>query len=176
MIILLPLTKDLLLLLVILKRLVLLQPPNTTSTDYERSHETCQFFVYWWCVSCVLKINNFDAKLKRKNGFVSHLVLTSIITGWIKLRTVSLYSLRTLRDQWHLTFKKIVYKFVANMNPQPSLMDKNKDWQLELLMEKLRSKASQLKSFSEISKNVRMTMLVGYVLYCYSIINLLRYK
>lgn len=39
-------------------------------------------------------------------------------------------------------------------------MDKNKDWQLELLMEKLRSKASQYKSFTETSKNVRMTMLV----------------
>lgn len=43
-------------------------------------------------------------------------------------------------------------------------MDKSKDWQLELLMEKLRSKASQFKTFPEISKNIRMTMLVGYVL------------
>ncbi|KAF5288427.1 hypothetical protein FQR65_LT02079 [Abscondita terminalis] len=41
----------------------------------------------------------------------------------------------------------------------PSAMDKNKDWQLELLMEKLRSKASQLKSLQETSKTVRMTML-----------------
>lgn len=42
-------------------------------------------------------------------------------------------------------------------------MDKTKDWQLELLMEKLRSKAAQYKNFTETSKNVRMTMLVGYV-------------
>ncbi|XP_057655941.1 mediator of RNA polymerase II transcription subunit 1 [Diorhabda carinulata] len=37
--------------------------------------------------------------------------------------------------------------------------DKAKDWQLEILMEKLRSKASQCKSLQEISKNVRMTLL-----------------
>ncbi|CAG9773948.1 unnamed protein product [Ceutorhynchus assimilis] len=37
--------------------------------------------------------------------------------------------------------------------------DKAKDWQLEILMEKLRSKASQVKSLPEISKNVRMTLL-----------------
>lgn len=46
----------------------------------------------------------------------------------------------------------------------PTIMDKNKDWQLELLMEKLRSKASQFKSFQETAKTVRMTMLVGYML------------
>lgn len=40
-------------------------------------------------------------------------------------------------------------------------MDKSKDWQLELLMEKLRSKASQFKNFTETSKSVRMAMLVG---------------
>lgn len=40
--------------------------------------------------------------------------------------------------------------------------DKAKDWQLEILMEKLRSKASQVKSLPEISKNVRMTLLVGF--------------
>lgn len=38
--------------------------------------------------------------------------------------------------------------------------DKAKDWQLEILMEKLRSKAGQFKSLPEISKNVRMTLLV----------------
>ncbi|ERL89217.1 mediator of RNA polymerase II transcription subunit 1 isoform X2 [Dendroctonus ponderosae] len=37
--------------------------------------------------------------------------------------------------------------------------DKAKDWQLEIIMEKLRSKASQLKSLPEIAKNVRMTLL-----------------
>uniref|UniRef100_A0A1Y1L2C4 Mediator of RNA polymerase II transcription subunit 1 n=1 Tax=Photinus pyralis TaxID=7054 RepID=A0A1Y1L2C4_PHOPY len=37
--------------------------------------------------------------------------------------------------------------------------DKSTDWQLELLMEKLRSKASQLKSLQETSKTVRLTML-----------------
>ncbi|KAK9888255.1 hypothetical protein WA026_000520 [Henosepilachna vigintioctopunctata] len=41
----------------------------------------------------------------------------------------------------------------------PSEGDKTKDWQLEILMEKLRSKATQFKSLQEISKNVRMTML-----------------
>lgn len=40
--------------------------------------------------------------------------------------------------------------------------DKAKDWQLEILMEKLRSKASQLKSLAETSKTVRMTLLVCY--------------
>ncbi|KAJ8972690.1 hypothetical protein NQ317_001711 [Molorchus minor] len=37
--------------------------------------------------------------------------------------------------------------------------DKTKDWQLEILMEKLRSKAAQFKTLPEISKNVRMTLL-----------------
>lgn len=38
-------------------------------------------------------------------------------------------------------------------------MDKTKDWQLELLMEKLRSKSGQCKPLAEISKNVRMVLL-----------------
>ncbi|XP_045477281.1 mediator of RNA polymerase II transcription subunit 1 isoform X2 [Harmonia axyridis] len=37
--------------------------------------------------------------------------------------------------------------------------EKSKDWQLEILMEKLRSKAAQYKTLPEISKSVRMTML-----------------
>lgn len=41
-------------------------------------------------------------------------------------------------------------------------VDKGKEWQMELLMEKLRSKASQYKSFAETAKTVRMTLLVGY--------------
>lgn len=41
-----------------------------------------------------------------------------------------------------------------------SVVDKSKDWQMELMMEKLRSKAGQFKTFQETSKNVRMTMLV----------------
>lgn len=43
----------------------------------------------------------------------------------------------------------------------PSEPEKTKDWQLEILMEKLRSKTSQYKTLPEISKNVRMTMLVN---------------
>lgn len=38
-------------------------------------------------------------------------------------------------------------------------VDKGKEWQMELLMEKLRSKASSFKSFVEIAKNLRMSML-----------------
>lgn len=41
-------------------------------------------------------------------------------------------------------------------------VEKPKEWQLELLMEKLRSKSNQFKSFAETSKAVKMTMLVGY--------------
>ncbi|XP_074040881.1 mediator complex subunit 1 [Leptinotarsa decemlineata] len=41
----------------------------------------------------------------------------------------------------------------------PPTKDKTKDWQLEMLMEKLRSKSAQYKSLPEISKNVRMTLL-----------------
>ncbi|EFA08558.1 mediator of RNA polymerase II transcription subunit 1 [Tribolium castaneum] len=47
----------------------------------------------------------------------------------------------------------------GNLAMPPSVVDKSKDWQLEILMEKLRSKASQYKSLTEISKNVRMAML-----------------
>jgi hypothetical protein len=65
----------------------------------------------------------------------------------------------------NLTFD--IYKFVyflGTLTMPPSTMDKSKDWQLEILMEKLRSKSSQFKSLAEISKNVRMAMLVGYVI------------
>lgn len=54
--------------------------------------------------------------------------------------------------------------FLGNSTITPSKMDKSKDWQLEMLMEKIRSKASPFKTLTEISKNVRMTMLVGYVM------------
>lgn len=39
-------------------------------------------------------------------------------------------------------------------------MDKSKELQKEILMEKLRSKTSQYKNLSETSKAVRMAMLV----------------
>lgn len=38
-------------------------------------------------------------------------------------------------------------------------MDKPKEWQMELLMEKLRSKSSQFKTFAESAKAVKMSML-----------------
>lgn len=56
-----------------------------------------------------------------------------------------------------------LFCFLGNLTISPSRMGKSKDWQLEILMEKLHSKASQFKTLPEISKNVRMTMLVGYV-------------
>lgn len=40
------------------------------------------------------------------------------------------------------------------------LMDKSKELQKEILMEKLRSKTSQYKNLSETSKAVRMALLV----------------
>lgn len=40
------------------------------------------------------------------------------------------------------------------------VMDKAKEWQMELLMEKLRSKAGQYKTFSESAKMLRMALLV----------------
>lgn len=42
-------------------------------------------------------------------------------------------------------------------------MDKGKEWQMELLMEKLRSKASTFKSLVETAKNLRMAMLVSII-------------
>ncbi|KAJ8922927.1 hypothetical protein NQ315_001471 [Exocentrus adspersus] len=47
--------------------------------------------------------------------------------------------------------------FLATL-PGPS-KEKTKDWQLEILMEKLRSKAAQYKTLPELSKSVRMTLL-----------------
>lgn len=41
-----------------------------------------------------------------------------------------------------------------------SLLDKSKELQKEILMEKLRSKTSLYKNLAETSKGVRMTMLV----------------
>jgi hypothetical protein len=40
-------------------------------------------------------------------------------------------------------------------------MDKAKEWQMELLMEKLRSKAGQFKSFVESAKALRMSLLAS---------------
>jgi len=42
-----------------------------------------------------------------------------------------------------------------------STSDKSKEWQMELLMEKLRSKASSFKPLVETAKNMRMAMLVS---------------
>lgn len=47
---------------------------------------------------------------------------------------------------------------MANAN---GMMDKSKELQKEILMEKLRSKTSQYKNLSETSKAVRMAMLVS---------------
>jgi len=44
-------------------------------------------------------------------------------------------------------------------------MDKAKEWQMELLMEKLRSKAGQFKSFVESAKALRMSLLVCIISY-----------
>lgn len=38
--------------------------------------------------------------------------------------------------------------------------DKNQKWQIELMMERLRSKKSQYKPFQEMSKTMRMALLV----------------
>ena len=43
------------------------------------------------------------------------------------------------------------------------LLDKSKELQKEILMEKLRSKTSQYKNLSETSKAVRMAMLVSFL-------------
>lgn len=45
--------------------------------------------------------------------------------------------------------------------PINRLVDKSKELQKEILMEKLRSKTSQYKNLTETSKAVRMTMLVS---------------
>lgn len=39
--------------------------------------------------------------------------------------------------------------------------DKNQKWQIELMMERLRSKKSQYKNFQEMSKTMRMALLVS---------------
>lgn len=46
------------------------------------------------------------------------------------------------------------------------IMDKAKEWQMELLMEKLRSKASSLKPLVETAKNMRMAILVNEINFC----------
>lgn len=46
------------------------------------------------------------------------------------------------------------------MSTPNGLLDKSKELQKEILMEKLRSKTSQFKNLAETSKGVRMTMLV----------------
>lgn len=43
------------------------------------------------------------------------------------------------------------------------MLDKSKELQKEILMEKLRSKTSQLKNLTETSKAVRMALLVSQV-------------
>lgn len=46
-------------------------------------------------------------------------------------------------------------------------MDKAKEWQMELMMEKIRSKSGQFKSFVESAKALRMSFLASiWCLYC----------
>lgn len=52
------------------------------------------------------------------------------------------------------------YKTLAMANAN-GMMDKSKELQKEILMEKLRSKTSQYKNLNETSKAVRMAMLVS---------------
>lgn len=40
-------------------------------------------------------------------------------------------------------------------------MDKAKEWQMELMMEKIRSKSGQFKSFVESAKALRMSLLAS---------------
>ncbi|XP_046992764.1 mediator of RNA polymerase II transcription subunit 1-like [Schistocerca americana] len=47
----------------------------------------------------------------------------------------------------------------VNQKPTGPSFDKSKEWQMELLMEKLRTKSSQFKSFVECAKAVRMALL-----------------
>jgi len=49
-----------------------------------------------------------------------------------------------------------------------SASDKGKEWQMEFLMEKLRSKSSTYKPLVETAKNMRMAMLVSdFYLFCH---------
>lgn len=54
--------------------------------------------------------------------------------------------------------------------------DKGKEWQMELLMEKLRSKASTFKPLVETAKNMRMAMLVSNFYLFLSFLDLSGYK
>lgn len=68
---------------------------------------------------------------------------------------------------------KMTLKFVCFTVGQPSTStgvtsDKGKEWQMELLMEKLRSKSSTLKPLVETAKNMRMAMLVREISSCVS--------
>lgn len=56
--------------------------------------------------------------------------------------------------------KNLIFPAAQGTGANPPV-DKGKEWQMELLMEKLRSKASSFKSFVEIAKNLRMAMLVS---------------
>lgn len=51
------------------------------------------------------------------------------------------------------------------------LIDKSKELQKEILMEKLRSKTSQYKNLSETSKAVRMAMLVRSIIFLYKFVS-----
>ncbi|RZF45752.1 hypothetical protein LSTR_LSTR012683 [Laodelphax striatellus] len=48
---------------------------------------------------------------------------------------------------------------VTSCPPGGGLVDKSKEWQMEMLMEKLRSKSGQFKSFLESAKALRMCLL-----------------
>ena len=46
--------------------------------------------------------------------------------------------------------------------PTGGSLDKGREWQMELLMEKLRSKAASFKSLVETAKSIRSTIVVSY--------------
>lgn len=67
-----------------------------------------------------------------------------------------------IKSLLHISLKFCNPLYSGTLAMPVSSSDKAKDWQLEILMEKLRSKSSQVRTLPEISKHVRMTLLVGF--------------
>lgn len=56
-------------------------------------------------------------------------------------------------------FTQPLFPGPSSVNLMTNCNERNKQWQMELMMERLRAKKGQQKSFADISKSVRMTML-----------------
>lgn len=130
---------------------------------YREIYREAFIYLYNFYLSCLKFFENFNDKIR------CLFAVWLCNMNWF-ITKYSVYLLAVLFVLEKVPFVLWETSFTAG---QPSTgggstSDKGKEWQMELLMEKLRSKASTFKPLVETAKNMRMTMLVSDLyLLCY---------